>query len=160
MEYCMQHGLQQSPAYPEQVIIFSKNGGQGTSRPWCGPANAAPGCQVDLISEVAELYQILSPTWACRARDSSETACSTCSSDQRETAGTMVGHSYEHYKPHAKTRPPSPFSGASFLREVQVGQQRTKQEDSLDRWKLLMMTSAQTQVERLLSESAPAFYED
>ncbi|CAE8620636.1 unnamed protein product [Polarella glacialis] len=158
--YCTQHGLQRSPAYPEQVIIFSQSGGQGKARPWCGPASATPGCQVGLVSEVAELYQILSPTWACRAHDASETTCSTCSGDPGETAGTMSGHSYEHYKPHVKTMPTSPFLGASFVAEVQVRQQRTKQEDTLDRWKLLMMTSSQTQMERLLSEAAPAFYED
>ncbi|CAE8594974.1 unnamed protein product [Polarella glacialis] len=160
IECCIQHGLQRSPAYPEQVIIFSKNGGSGKARPWYGPANAVPGCQEDLVSEVAELYQILSPTWACRAHDSSETTCSTCSSDPGETAGTMCGHSSEHYKPHAKTKPNSPFSGASFVGEVQVRQQREKQEDTLDRWNLLMMASSQTQMERLLSEAAPAFYED
>ena len=126
MEYCIQHGLHRSPAFPEQVIIFSKNVGQGKSRPWCGLANAVPRCQVDLVSEVAELYQILFPTWA---RQSSETTCSTCSSDQE--------HSYKHYRPHAQAMPTSPSSGASFLSEVQVRQQRTKQEDTLDRWRLL-----------------------
>ncbi|CAE8621836.1 unnamed protein product [Polarella glacialis] len=149
MEYCIQHGLHRSPAFPEQVIIFSKNGGRGKSRPWCGLANAVPRCQVDLVSEVAELYQILFPTWA---RQSSETTCSTCSSDK--------GHSYEHYKPHAQTMPTSPSSGASFLSEVQVRQQRTKQEDTVDMWQLLRAASSRTQMERLLYEAAPTFYED
>ncbi|CAE8638827.1 unnamed protein product [Polarella glacialis] len=59
------------------------------------------------------------------------------------------------------TMPASPSSGASFLSEVQVRQQRTKkQEDTVDKWKLLRMASSQTQMERLLSEAAPAFYED
>ncbi|CAE8738582.1 unnamed protein product [Polarella glacialis] len=158
IEYCIQHGLHRSPGYPEQVIIFSKNGGQGKSRPWCGPANAVPRCQVDLVSEVAELHQIVFPTWA---RQSSETTSSTSSRDQGGTPGTLFVHSYEDYKPHAKTMPASPSSGASFLSEVQVRQQRTKkQEDTVDKWKLLRMASSQTQMERLLSEAAPAFYED
>ncbi|CAE8596125.1 unnamed protein product [Polarella glacialis] len=149
MEYCIQHGLHRSPAFPMQVIIFSKKGGQGKSRPWCGLANAVPRCQVDLVSEVAELYQILFPTWA---RQSSETTCSTCSSDQE--------HSYKHYRPHAQAMPTSPSSGASFLSEVQVRQQMTKQEDTVYMWQSLRMASSRTQMERLLSEAAPTFYED